>query len=76
MAAELGRSNAEKDFIKPCPFCGSEVYLTNLLTPMKMFYCRNREGCGAIVSFWTDACNWEKGTENKLKAWNRRAENG
>ena len=57
--------------LKPCPFCGSEVTFMNLMTPLKMFYCKNYRDCGAIVSFDNDAANRFDGA--KIKAWNRRA---
>lgn len=58
--------------IKKCPFCGSVVDLMGLMTGLKMFYCRNHIGCGAIVSFDTSDCNLEKGDANKIRHWNRR----
>ena len=58
--------------IKRCPFCGSEVDFMNLVLPIKMFYCKNHHGCGAVVSFDTPICNrFEKA---KIDAWNRRVE--
>ena len=56
--------------IKCCPFCGSEVDFMNLVTPIKMFYCKNHRGCGAIVSFDTPLCN--RFDKAKIDAWNRR----
>ena len=56
--------------IKCCPFCGSEVDFMNLVTPIKMFYCKNHHGCGAIVSFDTPLCN--RFDKAKIDAWNRR----
>lgn len=58
--------------IKPCPFCGSEVELMNLITPVKMFYCKNFDKCGAVVSFNNPICDREAGDRHKIKAWNRR----
>lgn len=58
--------------LKRCPFCGSQVDLMTLFTGIKMFYCRNHAGCGAIVSFDNKKCNDEKGEAEKIKAWNRR----
>lgn len=57
--------------LKTCPFCGRPVKLTKYVSPIKMFYCQN-ESCGAVVSFNNDLCNFEKGTENKIRCWNRR----
>ena len=56
--------------IKCCPFCGSEVDFMNLALPMKMFYCKNHHGCGAVVSFDTPLCN--RFDKAKIAAWNRR----
>ena len=62
--------------LKPCPFCGSKVELMNLATPIRMFYCTNFKGCGAVVSFNNDICDREAGDKHKIRAWNRRADNG
>lgn len=61
------------DKLKSCPFCGGKVELMTLLTGVKMFYCRNYYGCGAIVSFNTPDCDREKGDGNKIRHWNRRS---
>ena len=42
----------------------------NLVLPMKMFYCKNHHGCGAVVSFDTPLCN--RFDKAKIDAWNRR----
>lgn len=56
--------------LKKCPFCGSEVDFMNFVTPLKMFYCKNHHGCGAVVSFNTPICN--RFDKAKIDAWNRR----
>lgn len=61
--------------LKRCPFCGSEVVLMNLFSSMKMFYCKNYQNCGAVVSFDNKECNTERGDTAKIRAWNRRAKN-
>lgn len=58
--------------LKSCPFCGHEVTLTHIVTPLSMFYCNNPE-CGAVVSFNNDKCDSERGNLEKIRAWNRRA---
>lgn len=70
--AKLKKAEIDEESIKTCPFCGSKVDLMTLFTGLKMFYCRNHRGCGAIVSFDTDNCNREKGDANKIASWNRR----
>lgn len=60
--------------LKRCPFCGKKVVLMNLVSPIKMFYCQNYRGCGAVVSFNNPDCDTEKGDENKIRCWNRRTE--
>ena len=60
--------------LKPCPFCGGKVELMNLFTPLKMFYCLNYKECGAVVSFNNPKCDHEKGDVQKIRAWNRRAD--
>ena len=59
--------------IKTCPFCGSEVTLMQLATPIDMFYCNNHRECGAVVSFNNDLCDREAGNRHKVRCWNRRA---
>lgn len=59
--------------IKTCPFCGSEVTLMHLITPIDMFYCKNYKECGAVVSFNNDLCDREAGNRHKIRCWNRRA---
>lgn len=59
--------------IKTCPFCGSEVTLMHLVTPIDMFYCNNHRECGAVVSFNNDLCDREAGNRHKIRCWNRRA---
>ena len=56
--------------LKKCPFCGSTVDFMNLFTPLKMFYCRNHKGCGAVISFDNDKAN--RSDKEKIKAFNRR----
>ena len=63
----------ERDKLKPCPFCGSEVTYMTLFTGMKMFYCKNHRGCGAVVSFDNPACNDPSADWARRGAWNRRA---
>lgn len=58
--------------LKRCPFCGSKVNLMNLMTPVPMFYCKNYEKCGAVVSFDNPKCNLSSSDEPKIEAWNRR----
>lgn len=58
--------------LKPCPFCGSEVSYMPLFTGMKMFYCKNHKGCGAVVSFDNPVCNDPKNDWARTGAWNRR----
>ena len=58
--------------IKNCPFCGGKVEFMSMLTGMKMFYCKNYQNCGAVVSFDNPACNLG-GDKPKIRAWNRRA---
>ena len=65
-----GRGTDMTEELKKCPFCGSEVIFMNLVTPLKMFYCKNYHGCGAVVSFDTPLCN--KFDKAKIDAWNRR----
>ena len=36
--------------LRPCPFCGGEVELMNLFTPIKMFYCTNYQTCPSCGS--------------------------
>ena len=62
--------NKMNEKLKRCPFCGSEVDFMNLVTPLKMFYCKNHHGCGAVVSFDTPICN--RFDKAKIDAWNRR----
>ena len=63
----------ERDKLKPCPFCGAEVTYMTILTGIKMFYCKNHSGCGAIVSFDNPACNDPRADWARTGAWNRRA---
>ena len=65
-----GRGTVMTEELKRCPFCGSEVDFMNLALPMKMFYCKNHRGCGAVVSFDTPLCN--RFDKAKIDAWNRR----
>lgn len=62
----------ERDKLKPCPFCGSEVTYMTMLTGIKMFYCKNHSGCGAIVSFDNPVCNDPRADWARTGAWNRR----
>ena len=62
--------------LRPCPFCGGEVELMNLFTPIKMFYCTNYQTCGAVVSFDNPQCNRDEYDVHKIQAWNRRASDG
>ena len=41
-----------------------------LMTGLKMFYCKNYEDCGAIVSFDNPAAN--RFDKAKVECWNRR----
>ena len=59
--------------LKPCPFCGSEVTYMTMITGIKMFYCKNYRGCGAVVSFDNPACNDPSADWARCGAWNRRA---
>lgn len=62
--------------LKNCPFCGSKATLTQgLATPIQLFECSNKD-CGAVVSFNNLLCNLEKGFTEKVKHWNRRADDG
>ena len=58
--------------IKPCPFCGGEVELMHMVTPIDMFYCKNYKSCGAVVSFNNPQCDREKGNIHKIIHWNKR----
>ena len=58
--------------LKPCPFCGGRVELMNLTMPIRMFYCTNYQTCGAVVSFDNPKCNFERGDDEKIRAWNSR----
>ena len=58
--------------IKNCPFCGNKADLMTLMTGIKVFYCRNYEKCGAVVSFDNPKCNLSTSDEPKIEAWNRR----
>jgi len=60
--------------LKPCPFCGGKVEYMTIFSGMKMFYCKNYNTCGAVVSFDNPACNMG-GDKEKTDAWNRRAKN-
>lgn len=63
----------KKTSIKRCPFCGSEVQVSNgiLRLPILMFKCTN-EKCGAVVSFDNETAN--KDCIKALDFWNARAE--
>lgn len=57
--------------LKPCPFCGSEVKLTNI-DPNDTYYmieCQN-ENCNSAT------CFGEAGKEEIMMMWNRRVKNG
>ena len=56
--------------LKSCPFCGSPVVYMTLFTGMKMFYCKNRRECGAVVSFDNHACNNPHNDSARIAAWN------
>lgn len=60
--------------LKACPFCGSVVDYMPLFSGVKMFYCRNHEGCGAVVSFDCSACNPGSRIRDAANAyhWNER----
>ena len=60
--------------LKPCPFCGGPVEYMALATGIKMFYCRNFDGCGAVVSFDCPACNPGSKIRDAANAyhWNER----
>ena len=57
--------------LKKCPFCGSNVVLMTLFTGIKMFYCKNYDECGAVVSFDNPKCNSDN-DKAKIESWNRR----
>ena len=44
--------------LKPCPFCGGTVKITQGLTgaPFLFFKCKNKD-CGALISFDNDVAN-------------------
>lgn len=60
--------------LKSCPFCGSPVDYMALFTGIKIFYCRNHHGCGAVVSFDVPECNPGSRIRDAANAlhWNAR----
>lgn len=50
--------------LKPCPFCGGEVYIVKGVTGLHMIFC---EDCGLTASFQN-----KEGKKEAIKAWNRR----
>ena len=69
---KTGKNEFDGQYIKTCPFCGSRVKYTTLVTGMKMFFCNNYKECGAVVSFNTPECNVTQKDFEGIKAWNRR----
>ena len=59
------------DELGRCPFCGSKVDFMTIMTGLKMFYCKNYQNCGAIVSFDNPAAN--RSDQAKIECFNRRS---
>ena len=56
--------------LKPCPFCGSEVYIENILDDIGdayyMVQCKNDDKCGA------SSCFGECTKKEVIERWNNR----
>ncbi len=58
--------------LKPCPFCGGEVYFTTMYVGNDVENCIACEGCDMIFTI-----DWLSPDEETLAAmWNRRANDG
>ena len=68
--------------LKPCPFCGGKMVLSNLYSReadadnyAHFVYCRKCKASGPVITgneVEPGECRWDKARE----AWNRRAKNG
>jgi Lar family restriction alleviation protein len=55
--------------LKPCPFCGGEMFTENVWQNADGVYWQVQcPYCGAMT-------DWDYGMDRAIKAWNRRAEN-
>ena len=52
--------------LKPCPFCGGEVYIVKGFSGLHMILCGN---CGLTAGFQS-----KEGKKESVKAWNRRTQ--
>lgn len=57
--------------LKPCPFCGGEVYFVDLSTKDEQFFMIQCEVCPASVCFG----DMSETKEQAAELWNRRADN-
>lgn len=63
---ELTASPVERLVIKPCPFCGSEVIIEDVIKSF-MPLCSNKTCIASEDGYWA------KTKEEALERWNRRA---
>ena len=57
------------DKLKPCPFCGGNAHIEDIMNATWMIVCNE---CGGSVSFGLDGCDATK--DEAITAWNRRVE--
>lgn len=76
--SETATTKTKKPKLKPCPFCGSAVYMAQNYLGQKYVCCLE---CGACV-WGKDTDDWrisklgeKKAEKAAADAWNRRADN-
>lgn len=59
------------DKLKPCPFCGGEVYIENIGDAKEEVWMIECDFCGGSACFSEDGGDMPK--EKVVEHWNRRA---